>query len=617
MCGITGVVWKQGPDRALIAAMTALLAHRGPDDAQLWTSPEVALGFRRLSIIDPEGGRQPVTSEDGGVVAVCNGEIYNHQAQRRILERSGHRFRSASDAEVIPHLYEVHGPDFVSHLHGKFAILLYDADRRRLVAARDGLGLKPLYYLDTAAGFWLASEIKSLLLAPDYRPTVDRRSLDQLLTFKHIPGDGTLLGGIRFLSPGHRLVYDLAAERAVIEPFYVIPDRPLVVGMAEAAGEVRRRFDDAVRLRLMSDVPVGVSLSGGLDSSAVAASVALQTDRPPTTFSVFVGDRVNELPFARLVADRYRTDHHEIVVEPEAFDAIIPRILWHLEEPMSISEVPTWYLGKAVGERVRVLLCGEGADELFGGYKRFQPLNLAPWLPRRILQWGYVRGINGLTARQRCRLYSGAQQPFRGPDGNRWLDASLAVSRTGTLNGVLRYELGQQLRSQTKRLDKLTMAWGVEARCPFLDTDLVGYVANLPGRLKVRGFREKLLLKEAMADRLPPTILRRRKFGLSNPVTTLFRGPFADVCRQAFRDHADLLEPFFSLPALDALFGRIDRAPTWLALPEQQLFHVYLFLRWHQVFLGGQIPAPMVASAAPLKATPTPAGAVPAEGGSR
>jgi asparagine synthase (glutamine-hydrolysing) len=587
--------------------MTARLAHRGPDDEQLWTGPDAALGFRRLSIIDPEGGRQPVTNEDGGIVAVCNGEIYNHQALRQVLERSGHRFRSASDAEVIPHLYEVHGPEFVRLLHGKFALLLFDADRRRLVAARDGMGLKPLYYLDTPAGLWLASEIKSLMLAPDFRPAVDRRSLDQLLTFKHIPGDATLLEGIRFLSPGHRLVYDVAAGQALIEPFFAIPDRPQVVGMAEAAGEVRRRFDEAVRLRLMSDVPLGVSLSGGLDSSAVAASVALQTGRPPTTFSVFVGDRVNELPFARLVADRYRTDHHEIVVEPEAFDAIIPRILWHLEEPLSISEVPTWYLGKAVGKRVRVLLCGEGADELFGGYKRFQPLNLAPWLPRRILQWGYVRGINGLTARQRRRLYSGAQQPFRGPDGNPWLDQALAGSRTGTLNGVLRYELGQQLRSQTKRLDKLTMAWGVEARCPFLDTDLVGYVANLPGSLKVRGFREKLLLKAAMADRLPATILQRRKFGMSNPVTTLFRGPFADLCRQAFRDHADLLEPYVSLPALDALFGRIGRAPGWLALPEQQLFHIYLFLRWHQVFLGGMIPAPREVSAAPLPtASPTP-----------
>lgn len=590
MCGLTGVVWKQGPDPALIGAMTRRLAHRGPDDEQLWQSGDVALGFRRLSIIDPEHGRQPVESEDGTIVAVCNGEIYNHGAHRDALGRAGHRFRSDCDAEVIPHLYEQHGPDFTRQLHGKFAILLVDTRRRLLVAARDCLGVKPLYYLDSEAGFFLASELKSLLLAPDFRPAVDRQALDRLLAFKHIPGDATLLTGIRFLPPGHRIVCDIARHSACVEPFYTIPDQPARVAMPEAARELRRRLDEAVRLRLMSDVPLGVSLSGGLDSSAIAASVALQTDRPPATFSVFVGDRVNELPFARLVADRYRTDHHEIVVQPEAFDRIIPTILWHIEEPMSISELPTWYLGQAVGEHVKVLLCGEGADELLGGYKRFQPLNLAPWLPRRTLEWGYVRGINGLTSGERRRLYSPPQQAFRGPDGNPWLDAALADRSRSVLNRFLRYELSQQLRSQTMRLDKLTMAHGVEARCPFLDTDLVGYVANLPSDLKLRGSREKRLLKAAMAGRLPDAILRRRKFGMSNPVTALFRGDFRDLCRQAFHDHADLLDPYFSRPALDRLFGEIGRAPGWLRLPEQQLFHVYLFLRWHQVFLGGQIP---------------------------
>jgi asparagine synthase (glutamine-hydrolysing) len=256
---------------------------------------------------------------------------------------------------------------------------------------------------------------------------------------------------------------------------------------------------------------------------------------------------------------------------------------------------------------VKVLLCGEGADELFGGYQRFQPINLAPWLPRSTLTWGYVRGINGLTSGERGRLYSPAQQPYRGPDSNPWLDAALADRRDGVLNRFLRYELTQQLRSQTMRLDKLTMAHGVEARCPFLDTDLVGYVANLPGGLKVRGLHEKRLLKVAMADRLPEAIIQRRKFGMSNPVGPLFRGGFADLCRQAFRDHWDILDPYFAPRALDRLFDDIGRAPRWLRLPEQQLFQVYLFLRWHQVFVEGQVPLPETSPAPIVQVLPAAA----------
>ena len=508
MCGLVGAVWKDGADgaaAALVAAMTRRLAHRGPDDEQVWVSPDVHLGFRRLAIIDPAHGRQPVFSEDRGVVALCNGEIYNHPAERAALAPAGHRFASGSDAEVIPHLYERHGVAFVDHLHGKFAVAVYDTARRQLVLARDRLGIKPLYYVDLPGGFFFASELKSLLLAPGFAATVDRQALDWLLAFKHIPGDATLLEGVRFLPPGHRLVYDVAARAFTVDRFYSIPREPLAVGLDEAVGEVRRRFDEAVAVRLMSDVPLGVSLSGGLDSSAVVASVARQTDRPPLTFSVYAGDRVNELGFARMVADRYHTDHHEIIVRPEALDAVVDTVLWHLEEPLSISEIPTYYLGQAVAGAVKVLLCGEGADELFGGYKRFQPINLAARLgaPRPVLTWGYVRGLNGLTRRDRDRLYSGDQAPYNGGDTNPLLDAALGEGGTSVLNRLLRYELTQQLRSQVTRLDKLTMAHGVEARCPFLDPLVVDYVANLPAGLKVRGLREKVLLKAAMADRLP------------------------------------------------------------------------------------------------------------------
>jgi asparagine synthase (glutamine-hydrolysing) len=340
----------------------------------------------------------------------------------------------------------------------------------------------------------------------------------------------------------------------------------------------------------MSDVPLGVALSGGLDSSSVVASVARQTGKGPRTFSVYVGDRVNELHWARLVADRYRTEHTEIVVEPERLDEVVPRILWHLEEPMSISEIPTWYLGRAVGGNVKVLLCGEGADETFGGYKRFLPLAAAPWLPPSVLTWGYLRGINGLTRRDRRRLYAPAQRHGMVGNSNVWLDRALTEGTGPTLNRFLRYELRHQLRSQVLRLDKLTMAHGVEARCPFLDPVLVDYVANLPPQFKVRGLREKVLLKAAMRDRLPKAVVERRKFGMANPVASLFRGGFRDICRDALHDRSDILAPYFDLEAVDALFDQVGRYPVWYRIPEQQLFHIYLFLKWHEVFIEGRLP---------------------------
>ncbi len=591
MCGLVGVVWKSGEQRPLVQAMTRRLAHRGPDEERFWFAPELALGFRRLSIIDPEHGQQPLTDASGQVVVACNGMIYNHVEHRRRLETAGICLTSGSDAAVIPDLYRQTGIEVLDQLDGKFALALYDADRQRLLLARDRLGIKPLYYLDTPSGFWFASEMKCLLLVPDFSPAVDREALDLLLALKHIPGDRTLLDGVRMLPPGSRLVYDLSEHSFTIEAFYRTPVAPSATPAGEACLEVQRLFDRAVAKRLMSDVPLGIALSGGLDSSAVCASVAHLTGRPPRTFSVYVGDRVNELHFARLVAEQYHTDHEEIVVTPDALPAVIPLVLWHLEEPLSISELPTYYLGQAIGKRLKVVLCGEGADELFGGYKRFGLISLAPRQPPSLLAWAYIRGLNGLGTRERQHLYAPAQRPYRSPNATGWWRHMMAEEREPVMNRLLRYELRYQLRSQVMRLDKLTMAHGVEARCPFLDRELVDYVANLPPSLKVRGRREKILLKAAMASRLPREIIERRKFGMSNPVTTLFRGPFRDVCFQELAAGRDVLDQYFEWSAIASLFREVGRYPVWLKIPEQNLFHIYLFLHWHRLFIDGQLPA--------------------------
>jgi asparagine synthase (glutamine-hydrolysing) len=567
--------------------------HRGPDEQGHYGDDRVTLGFARLSIVDPAFGHQPIYNESRTIMALCNGEIYNHRDQRIVLEKRGHKFNSDSDAEIIPHLYEEFGDDFVEYLHGMFAAVLYDRDRGRILLVRDRVGIKPLYYLETERGFYFSSEIKSFLCIPEYRPQVDRDSLDRILTFKHIPGQASLLKGIRVLPPGCKVVYDLTTDRYRLSQYYSIPWRGRTSScpsMEEAAAEVCRRFDEAVKIRLMSDVPLGVALSGGLDSSAVAASVARQSGTPPKTFAIYTGDTLNELDFARMVADRYKTDHHEIRVSPEALPTLVPKVMWHVEEPFSVSEIPTYYLGMAVKKHVTVLLCGDGSDELFGGYSRFQALNMFSMLPSSMLTWGYVRGMNGFTQRERRQLYNSAQLPFLGPDTNPFLDSALALDGGTVLDRVLHYELMQQLpQHQLMRLDKLTMAHAVEARVPFLDTNLVAYVAQLPSHFKVQGLREKVLLKLAMADRLPEAIIKRRKFGLKTPVKALFNGSFLEICRTEFQANKAVLGQYFSTRATDRLFDSVGKKNP-LALPEQKLFQLYLFLKWHQVFIDGMPP---------------------------
>lgn len=590
MCGIVGAVVENERAEGLVKQMTPLLTHRGPDEDGFYSDDGVSFGFRRLSIIDPNAGHQPVFGEDEAVVAFCNGEIYNHAAHRESLERTGHRLRSGSDAEVIPHLYEQLGLDFAGRLHGMFAISLYDRKKRQLVLARDPIGIKPLYYMQTSQGFYFASEMKCFLLVPEYAPEVDRTALDRLLTFRHIPGENCLLNGVRSLPPGHLLVYDLDTRTARTERFYSIPDRVSKprINMDEAVTEVLRLFDDAVRARLMSDVPLGVALSGGLDSSAVAASVAIQSGSP-ITFAVNTGETTDDVECARLVAERYKTNHHELQMVPGDLHSVVPTVMWHVEEPFGIAEVPSYYLGMAAAKYVKVLLSGDGADELFGGYSRFQPINMMPFLPKSVLKWGYVRGVNGLTKRERRRLYGSAQRSHIGPDSNIKLDASLDRTGGTVLDRILRYELEVQLpQYQLTRLDKMTMAHSVETRVPFLDTDLVAYVANLSSRLKVRGIREKLLLKRAMADRLPARIIERRKFGLTAPAKRLLRGDSGDFYRQELNAGRSTLGYYFSSSAIDRLFSSMGRG--FLTIPEQKLFQLYSFLKWHQIFIEGDRP---------------------------
>jgi asparagine synthase (glutamine-hydrolysing) len=595
VCGLAGAVLTSptdGSTEELVEGMTRRLQHRGPDAQQVYRDGSVVMGFRRLSIVDPLHGDQPVLSESEDVVAFCNGEIYNHARLREELEPRGHRFNSGSDAEVIPHLYEEYGDEFVTRLHGKFAIALYDRRRRRVVFARDRLGVKPLYYLDLDGDLFYASEIKALLLVPGFTPAVDRPALDHVLTFKHTLGSETLVEGIRSLPPGHRLAIDLGSGSRRLESYWEMPWEPHhpTPGWEEAQREVLRLFDRAVAMRLMSDVPIAVALSGGIDSSAVTASVALQSSSPPMTFAVDTGGAIDDLVFARMVAERYKTDHREVRFEPDDLPGLVKQVMWDAEEFFSVSELPTYYLGCAAHRFVKVLLCGDGSDELFGGYSRFQPIGALPWLPKPTLAWAYVRGLNGCTRRERSRLYGPAQRSFLGPNSNPRLDDALGRRDRPVLDRLLYYEMTQQLpQHQLMRLDKLTMAHSVEARVPFLDSDLVEYVARLPSSYKVWGWREKVLLKAAMRDRLPQPVIERRKYGFSTPVKPMFQAGFDEVCRDAFREDRATLAEYFDMASVGRLFDSVGRGR--LSVPEQKLFQLYLFLQWHRLFIEGGEPA--------------------------
>src|SRR5947207_9588494 len=374
MCGIAGIVGAPGeaPSREALEAMGGTLAHRGPDDATLGLYGRAGFSFRRLSIIDVAGGAQPIDNEDGTAHVVLNGEIYNHLELRAELEAHGHRFRTHSDVETVVHGYEEWGERVVSRLRGMFAFALWDETRQRLLLARDRLGKKPLLYHESEGRLSFASELRALLRDPAVPRRPSLAAIHHYLTLQYVPAPLTAFEGVRKLPPAHLLVFENG--RARVERYWALSFQPpLALDEAEAASEVRRLLRDAVKVRLMSEVPLGAFLSGGLDSSAVVALMA--EFGPVKTFSVgFEDEDYSELPYARQVAARYGTDHHEFVVKPDATD-VLPRLVEHYGEPFADSSaLPTWYLARLTRQHVTVALNGDGGDELFAGYDRYRAL---------------------------------------------------------------------------------------------------------------------------------------------------------------------------------------------------------------------------------------------------
>jgi asparagine synthase (glutamine-hydrolysing) len=557
MCGICGAVQVGEPARRVLAPevldrMTDAMRHRGPNDRGTFQRDGVALGVRRLSIVDVEGGHQPVSNEDGTVWAVQNGELYNHDAVRDELAPAGHRFASRCDTEVIPHLYERYGDSYQEHLRGKFGIAVWDERRRRLVLSRDRLGVKPLYYAQSGGLLVFASELKSLLASGCIEPSLDYAAIDAYLTLGFFPAPWTPLEGVFKLLPGHRLIADPSGVRT--EPYWRFPRPKIRRGLSaeEHAEGLLAELEEAVRLRLMSDVPLGAMLSGGLDSSLIVALMARNTSEPVKTFSVgFVEDGDgNELADARFVAETFGCDHHELELSVADAAVDLSELSWYADEPLGdLSSLGLLALSELAARHVTVALAGQGADELLGGYRKHRAASLvSAWrhvpTPLRKVGEGALRAAGGRFERparvlgapnavdrllsmsakiddiDRVQLYRGPMTEMRGRGAQEAVERCLDGLADDPLPATLFIDSQFALVDDMLHyFDRASMARSLEVRVPFLDHQVVEYCAGIPSDLKVRRLQGKYVLREASRGLIPDRIIDKRKIGFFHDST--------------------------------------------------------------------------------------------------
>ncbi|MEQ1827006.1 MAG: asparagine synthase (glutamine-hydrolyzing) [Pirellula sp.] len=622
MCGIAGGVWSHdapGISLAELTSMTDAIAHRGPDDfghliippqknpsiLGAAPSPGVALGFRRLSIIDLTTGNQPLGNEDGSVQIVFNGEIYNYQELRHRLEGSGHTFRTNTDTETIVHLYEDLGLDCFEHLNGMFAIALWDQERERLVLARDRLGKKPLYYAVQDQRLYFASELKVLMRVPGLNREIDPGAIDLFLTYQYIPHPNSIYRGIHKLSPGHYAVFE-NSQLTVSRFWNVNWSNQIEIAQPDASRQLNALLTDSVRIRLRSDVPLGAFLSGGIDSSLVVAIAQQLLESPVQTFSIgFSEADYDETHYAKMVADHVGTKHERFEVTPDALD-IIDRIVDQYDEPFSDSSaVPTWYLCQLTRQHVTVALSGDGGDELFAGYDRYRALKLSRqlqnWLPIGWLKESWIiRRLPESTARRsflrRVRRFCEAlgqppierymnwiqifgeasrldlyQESFieRLPDRNPVSFLAEAWGRAGKRD-LVSCATAADLQTYMPcdlmtKVDIASMAHSLEARQPMLDYRLVEWAASLPSHLKIQGKRGKKLLMDTYRDMLPRAIWNRPKMGFGVPIAKWFRTSLRERTYDALLGADAKCHEYFRREAIQSLVdehmsGRANQA---------------------------------------------------------
>jgi asparagine synthase (glutamine-hydrolysing) len=616
MCGFAAWFDPEGgrPERAWLEAAADALAHRGPDDSGFHIEDGVGLAFRRLSIVDVAAGAQPLANEDGSVRIVYNGEIYNHAELRPELEGHGHRYRTHSDTETLVHAYEQWGDECVTRMRGMFAFALFDRNRRRLLLGRDRVGIKPLYFARAGRALVAASEIKALFAFPGVERRVHLPGVVEHLTLRYAAAPATLFQGIEKLRPGHTMTVD--ARGSAPKKFWSVNYEPkLDIGDGDALGELETRLTESVRLRLMSEVPLGALLSGGVDSSVVVALMSRLMDRPVQTFSVGFDEPgpYNELPFARTVATHLGTEHREILVTSNDLLREIPNLAWHQDEPVSEpAAIPTFLVSQLARETVTVVLTGEGGDELFAGYPKYavDPLArrlaaLPAGLREPLLRHGVDRlpfrfrklqvvarsarfrdeaerlaaWFAGFAGEERKRLLSPEMRPHDGLGAASFRAALAESSARRPLDRMLDADLRLWLPDDLlMKVDKMSMAAAIEARVPLLDHPLVEWAARLPDRFKIQGLEGKVLLKRLARRLIPREVVDRPKIGFTVPLAPWFRSGLRELLADTLLSPTCLGRGYYDPAVLrrtveDHLEGRRDGSRELWTLLTLELWH--------------------------------------------
>ena len=624
MCGICGKLALDGttPQKDLILKMSDTLRHRGPDDEGIYIGKNIGLGHRRLSIIDLSTGHQPLSNEDDTIWIVFNGEIYNFLEIRPNLISRGHRFKTKTDTETVIHLYEEYGVDCVQHLRGMFALAIWDEKKRRLFLARDRIGKKPLCYSFTKNSFVFASELKAILEDIDINKEINLEAIHHYLTYQYVPSPLTIFTQIKKLPPGHIMVVEDGKIKR-LERYWRPEYTPKTsLSEPEIIESILEILKEATRIRLISDVPLGAFLSGGIDSSATVAMMSQLMDKPVKTFSIgFPEASFNELSFARVIADRFKTEHHEEIVKPDALD-ILPKIVWHYNEPYADSScIPTYYLSQMTRQNVTVALNGDGGDEIFAGYERYLAYKLTSYYEKvpKFIRDGilntlkafpesslrqdfirkakrftevmtepkerrYIRWLSIFSNEMKERIYSEEmKERMRSIDSVEMVADSFKRSGTDDLLDTLLFvdTLNYLPEDLMVKVDIASMAHSLECRSPFLDHKLVEFAASIPSCLKLKGRKTKYILKKALAKILPEEILNRGKMGFGVPLSFWFRRELKDytqeilLCKKADRGYFEQKE----------IKNLIEEHTSGRTNHSYRIFSLLMLELWHQTFV--------------------------------
>ncbi len=624
MCGICGIfdLNNKEVDTNLLLKMTSIMKHRGPDGSGIFTESSVGLGHRRLSIIDIEGGSQPLTNKDNTIHLVFNGEIYNYIELQEELMKKGHRFKTKSDTEVILHGYEEWGIECVHNFNGIFAFALWDSRLKRLFLARDHLGVKPLYYTFLNNKFIFASEIKSILANSEYLREVDIASLDQLFTFRYVPSPNTLFKNIKKMPPGHYMIIDSDNHR--IERYWnYIPDINNEPNEKKLIKNYQELLEDAIKLQLRSDVPVGLFLSSGIDSSSILAIMRKSTNKPIYTFTIGFedGEQTNETDDARMIAKMFDTDHTEMIVTPKDYEKYYENYLWDLEEPVGNETAAAFYfVSKIASEKVKVVLSGQGADEPWAGYHRHIGVKLSEiysklpfFLTEKIIKKTVQafprnerlkRGVIALNEADMltrfAKIYSFYSSEMKSKLFRDWMKEELSgsdheakealrhlLAKVGHLDPV-----SQMLYIDTRSnlpddllmvSDKTSMTNSIESRVPFLDYRLVEFIETIPSTLKLKGFKGKYLHKKALEKYLPKKMIYRKKKGFANPIDKWMRGKMGAFLNDCLLSERSAVNKYFNREYVMEILSLHE------SRKEDYMRHINMlvsFELWHQTFIN-------------------------------